>query len=222
MTERLWKVLGADRQSLASGTKYQYPPKAWTKHLDPASLRLCYRGYHFAKGPQVLDWLREGLLCEIERCPKHEPLRGDNKICTCTLRIVRTFRLDARILRLFACDCAERALRMERRKGREPDPRSWEAVRVARLFTEGNATKKELAAACDAASSVGSACDAYADAAAADHAADAAAHAAACDADAAAAACDAAYAACDAARAADAYRAERRWQYGRFLKLVGA
>ena len=52
-----------------------------------------------------------------------------------------------RILRLFACDCAERALTRERRAGREPDPRSWEAVRVARFYAEGLATQDELAAA---------------------------------------------------------------------------
>lgn len=37
-----------------------------------------------------------------------------------------------RISRLFASDCAERALLRERGAGREPDPRSWRAVAVAR------------------------------------------------------------------------------------------
>jgi len=39
------------------------------------------------------------------------------------------------------------ALTRERRAGREPDPRSWEAVRVARFYAEGLATQDELAAA---------------------------------------------------------------------------
>ena len=53
--------------------------------------------------------------------------------------------------RLFACDCAERALKGERRAGHEPDKRSWDAVRVARLYAEGQGRKQELTAAAIAA-----------------------------------------------------------------------
>ena len=42
--------------------------------------------------------------------------------------------------RLFACDCAERALSRERDAGREPDPRSWAAVEIARRYARGEAT----------------------------------------------------------------------------------
>jgi len=200
--DRLWKVLGTKRECLVSGTEYRYPPKAWTKHLDPESLALCVWGYHYAEGPQVLHWLGEGLLCEVERCAEHKPLRGDNKAVSCRLRIVRMFVLDARVLRLFACDCAERALRRERKQGREPDPRSWECVRIARLYAVGKATKEELAAA--------------------HAAADAAAYAAYATAAAVSAAYTAANAAVSAAYAAGANAKERRWQYGRLLELVGA
>ena len=55
--------------------------------------------------------------------------------------------IEERIMRLFACDVAERALKRERKTGREPDPRSWEAVRVSRLYAAGKATREELAAA---------------------------------------------------------------------------
>ncbi len=55
------------------------------------------------------------------------------------------------ILREWACDCAERALTREREAGRETDPRSWEAIAVARRYNKGEATKEELAAAWDAA-----------------------------------------------------------------------
>ena len=205
---RLWKVLGPDRQSLVSGAEYRYPAGRWTRHLDPASLALCECGYHCAEGEQVLDWLDEGLLCEVEVCPEHEPLRGDGKSVSCRLRIVRTFRLDARTLRLFACDCAERALRRERKQGREPAAASWEAVRVARLFANGLATREELDAAGAAARA------AWAAAGAAARAAWAAARAAAWAAAAGAAAWAAAW---DAA-----WDKDRRWQYRRLLKLAGA
>ena len=56
--------------------------------------------------------------------------------------------LPVRTLRLFACYCATSALLAERKAGREPDPRSCEAVRVARRFAYGKVTAKELAEAC--------------------------------------------------------------------------
>lgn len=54
-------------------------------------------------------------------------------------------------LRLFACDCASRSLLRERVAGREPDPRSWAAVDVARRYALGEATAEELSTAWDAA-----------------------------------------------------------------------
>jgi hypothetical protein len=49
----------------------------------------------------------------------------------------------ARDLRIFACDCADRALS----RVKYPDPRSVGAVRVARLYADGKATGDELTAA---------------------------------------------------------------------------
>jgi hypothetical protein len=56
-----------------------------------------------------------------------------------------------RDLRLHAVSSARRALLRERREGREPDPRSWEALRVARRYADGRATDEDLAAAWSAA-----------------------------------------------------------------------
>ncbi|MFH1499240.1 MAG: hypothetical protein ABII82_15605, partial [Verrucomicrobiota bacterium] len=55
--------------------------------------------------------------------------------------------LSNRNFRLFACNEAEVVLRRERRRGREPDPRSWEVLRVARRYANGKASDEELAAA---------------------------------------------------------------------------
>ena len=74
--------------------------------------------------------------------------------------------LPDKTLRLFACDCAERVLTSEREAGREPGPRSWTAVEVARKYAIGQATTEDLAAARAAAA-------AYAAARAAARAADA-------------------------------------------------
>ena len=74
---RLWKVLTTDRQPTVSGSTMRYPADGkWTRHLSPAKLAVCQWGYHYCEGRQILGWLREGLLCEIEPCPEHEPLRA--------------------------------------------------------------------------------------------------------------------------------------------------
>jgi hypothetical protein len=52
-----------------------------------------------------------------------------------------------RTLHEFACWCAEGALRSEEKAGRAVDPRSWGAVETKRLWLDGKATKKQLAAA---------------------------------------------------------------------------
>jgi hypothetical protein len=105
--------------------------------------------------------------------------------------------LDDRQRRLFATDCAERALLRERAAGREPDERSWTVVRVARAYARGGATDEELAAA------------------------KAAARAAAWAARAAAwAARDAAWSAVWSAALSAAWSAERQWQLDLALEYI--
>lgn len=60
--------------------------------------------------------------------------------------VLREKLIDAMILRLFAADCADRALLRERAAGREPAAASWAAVEVARRYARGQATDAELAA----------------------------------------------------------------------------
>ena len=135
--------------------------------------------------------------------------------------------LPPREARLFAADCACRSLTHERKVGREPDPRSWRAVEVARDHALGKASDEDLACAhaADAADAAASA-SAYAAAAAAAAASDsssayAAAAAAAYAADAAsAAAAAAAYAASAAAASRAAYDAECAEQVKRLLGLL--
>lgn len=61
--------------------------------------------------------------------------------------VLREKYLDERRLRLFACDCAERALA----RIANPDPRSLHAICVARRYANAAATVQELDAARDAA-----------------------------------------------------------------------
>lgn len=57
--------------------------------------------------------------------------------------VLREDLIEARVIHLFACDCAERALsRLEK-----PDERSVNAIKVKRLWLDGKATDDELYAA---------------------------------------------------------------------------
>ena len=118
-------------------------------------------------------------------------------------------------LRLFACDCAERVLPIFEKEYPE-DNRPRKAIETARLFANGEATQKEMAAAWDAARDAAwaAAWDAAMDAARAVawDAARAAARAAAW-----AAARDAAWA---AARDA-AMDAEQKWQINKLSEYLG-
>jgi hypothetical protein len=119
--------------------------------------------------------------------------------------------LSPRILRLFACMCAERALLRERAHGREPQLDSWRVLEIARKCANGKATEEEMSnayvAAVDAANDV-AVRSAYLDACiAADAAVYVAAHAAA-------------NAASNAAHAAADYDAEREQQVNDLIKLI--
>jgi len=153
--------------------------------------------------------------------------------------VLREDVIDARTLRRFACACAWRALVRERAAGREPDPRSWRAVEVARRYADRRATSEELRAAwsaagaawaANAAEAANAAANAAGDAAWAAHDADDAAVYAAYAADDAAvyaayAADDAAVWAARAAWAAEAagdaaWAAEREWQIDVLRRLL--
>ena len=198
-----FKFLGADGRSPYADHPWPLPrgsgPGAWVKAKGP--LVACENGIHVVTLPHLLVWANDRLYTVETR---GECVDAGNKL------VVREARLLHRVetwndttARLFACDCAERALRRVTARHGKQDPRSWKATRVARKFARGEATRTDLAAAWAAARDA-------ARAAARD-----AARAAARDA-ARAAAWDAAG---DAARAA-AGAAERDWQCSRLLQYV--
>ena len=65
--------------------------------------------------------------------------------------VLRPKLIPERILHEYACWCAKWTLKREREAGREPDPRSWEAIRIKRLWLAGKVTDEELAKAKSAA-----------------------------------------------------------------------
>jgi hypothetical protein len=65
--------------------------------------------------------------------------------------VLRGELIPAQILHEFACRVATNALNTERRAGREPDQRSWDAIKAKRQWINGEISSKKLAAARDAA-----------------------------------------------------------------------
>jgi hypothetical protein len=159
---------------------------------------------HLARARDLPAWVKPGaVVWEAET--RGEIREADQKVIALDARLVRRVGvLDEVMLRLWACDCAERVLPLS--GGECPgDLRPRQAIEVARRYARGEATLEELDAARAAA------WDAAWDAA---WAATGAARAAARDAARAARA-----AAWEAARAA-AWDAERQWQGERLLAYL--
>jgi hypothetical protein len=135
------------REDMTAGFGAEPPWTVGGRREMPKAERvaLCLKGYH--SSPSWLDALQYApgpMACIVEI-----PSRVSKDT---TKQVGRWRRLIAvadasRELRLFACDCAERALLARREAGREPAPASWEAVAVARRFAVGEAAEGELRAA---------------------------------------------------------------------------
>ena len=186
-------------------------PGKWLK--VEGEIRPCANGLHLCTAEHLLRWAAPALY--VAEAGKVRVDNGDKIVVQRARLIRRVDEWNDKNLRLFAADCAERALRRERKARREPDKRSWDAVRVAREFACGKATMSERAAARDAAWVAAG--DAAWDAAwaAAGAAARDAAWAAAGD-----AAWDAARDAAGAAAWDAAGDAEREWQMKRLLRYL--
>ena len=116
-----------------------------TRHIN-GKVVLCYNGYH--SSPTWYDVLRyaNGPIACIVDVPKKGTIFDSNKSASPSRTLVDA-RNANRVLRLWACDCAERALKMSKIENAD----SWNAVKTARLYAKGKATSRELAAARNAA-----------------------------------------------------------------------
>jgi len=148
--EKLYKILGANGEATNGGTgKWFLPhgkrPGKWMPKIK-GDLIPCENGYHLCRKQDLIHWLGPSLW-EAEY--RGDRVDADDKIVVREARVLRQVEIwNDKTARLFACDCAEYALGFVK----NPDPRSVEAVRVARLFAIGEATNEELDAASVAAS----------------------------------------------------------------------
>jgi hypothetical protein len=65
--------------------------------------------------------------------------------------VLREDLIDAPMLHEFACWCAEGALSEQRKRGREPDPRSWAAIAAKREWLRGETADDEALYAAESA-----------------------------------------------------------------------
>jgi len=149
MTEILYKVLGANGEATNGGTgKWFLPhgnrPGKWMPKIK-GDLIPCENGYHLCRKQDLIHWLGP-TIWEAEY--RGECVLAEDKVVVRQARLIRHVETwNDGTARLFACDCTEYVLGFVK----NPDPRSVEAVRVARLFAIGEATNEELVAAWTAA-----------------------------------------------------------------------
>ena len=151
MSEVLYKVLHED--GTGGYTDFVWPkprgkrPGKWVR--AKGNLIVCENGLHLLRRDDLVHWLDRHIYIAEAR---EERFDSDNKIVVREARLIRKLDIwDGRVARLFACDCAERALRSVTAKYGEQDPRSWAAIRVARRFACGEASADDLQTASDAA-----------------------------------------------------------------------
>src|SRR3990170_3951984 len=119
MNETLYKVLGT-RQSAFHGGDGRWTKGRWRS--VKGELVPCESGLHLCRLKDLRDWLGPQIwIAEYEG----ERLDSGNKVVVRRARIVERTPWNDRTARLFACDCAERALRRARRLGYYDDQRSW-------------------------------------------------------------------------------------------------
>ena len=151
---RLYKVTSADGSACHGGTgcwplPHAGKPGNWRK-VEGRLVR-CKNGLHLLRRKDVIERCNGEAIWLVEARPGTDTLRFDDEIVVREARLVERLAWNERIVRHFACDCAEWALKGERKAGREPDTRSWDAIRVARLYADGMADVAELTAAKSAA-----------------------------------------------------------------------
>ncbi len=145
----LFKVLAVDGSACNGGSGKWYLPRGRRpgKWMPPLKVDICHSGYHLVTAEGILDWVTadDNLIFSAEGRGVSEQL--ENKYCFTESRLLGPRLIwNAKVARLFACDCAERTLWAF--EDEYPDDlRPRQCVEVSRSFAIGNATKQELDAA---------------------------------------------------------------------------
>lgn len=142
-----YKVLHEDGRAFHGGRGSWALPKGnkpgeWMpliKRLEP-----CRSGYHVCEVGDLLKWLGPAIFVVEVR---GDSIRHGKKTVVQQARLVRQTPWDGKIAAAFALDCAQQALNREKRAGRTPDKRLFDAIKVSRRFLKGEATLEEMQSA---------------------------------------------------------------------------
>jgi hypothetical protein len=141
-TKIAYKFLAPGRLPCHGGAGAWPEPGVWTPRID--RLVPCLFGYHLCFPEHLHDWLGP----ELWRAEwRGACIDAEDKIVVEQARLLeRVEAWNERTARLYACDCAERVVRLT-----GPDVRAVAAIAVARRFAIGEASDEEWAAARSAA-----------------------------------------------------------------------
>ena len=140
-TGKLFKVL--DNMKSCHGGTHTWKAGEWVR--VEGELIPCQRGIHLCREQDLIEWLGPEIWAAEYR--GDEFIIAENKVVVREARITTKYEnWNETTARLIACDFAEKVVHLC-----GDDPRPAEAIRVARLFANGQATKNELAAAWNAA-----------------------------------------------------------------------
>ena len=129
------------KDNMCGGYGNEPPWQVGEQREIKGKLGLCAVGYHASPcWYDALGYAKGNIACKVEL--SGEILKDTDKYCARSRKLISS-RNAERVLREWGCDCAERALK----KTGVTDERSWNAIKVARLYSKGEATKKELTAA---------------------------------------------------------------------------
>ena len=149
---KLYKVLGKEGKPCNGGTGVWHLPKGkrpgkWMPAIE--NIQACKRGYHLCRKGDLLNWFNETI---YEAEGKGRNIKRNDKIVYEKARLICQLNWDNKIARLFAADCASRALkRFEKEFPSDKRPRL--AIKAARNFARGKISQEELDAAQSAAQS---------------------------------------------------------------------
>ena len=128
------------KDNMTGGYGNELPWKIGEERAVEGELKMCEWGYHASSSfYDALLYAKGSTACIVE-------LSGDiiadgDKYVARKRRLIDA-RNAAKVLRAWACACAERALR----KSKVSDERCWNAIKIARLYNEGKVSEKDLAA----------------------------------------------------------------------------
>jgi hypothetical protein len=142
---KLYKVLGANAQSIHGGDSTWHKPKGhpgkWMPKIE--RVKCCTSGYHLVELTSLAEWLREDCTIYLAEGRGAKDSDGEGKTAYAEARLIRRLYLSEKDMRLFAADCADHVQHIWDAKYPN-DHRPAIAIQAARDFANGLISVEEL------------------------------------------------------------------------------